>query len=132
MKFHATVAVNNSIIEYFSIYELERHFREHEVIFRGINYSLKFSSKNIGVSLSGSKEKIRKAVKNLYETARRRMHGIETEPARFVPEKMKHYLETLADDEKYQKLYKFCVDDYMQNNQGQALHPELDENFKTS
>lgn len=132
MNLNATVSISANIVEALSIYELEKHFRDFDVHFRGIQYGARHAGgKNIGLSVTGTKDNIRRSIKSLYTVANKRINGIETEPAKFIPDSLKHYLNTLESEDKYDKLYSYCADEYMKYcaQSDDMPHPEVQENF---
>lgn len=131
MRVIASVALSTSIIEIFSLSELESHFLSHSVYLKSINCSTKNAKQSINIKLSGSKENIRKSVKALYALASHISLGIETAPARKIPENLQYHFATLKDREKYEKLYRHCADEYIKHcsKNDETPHPEVVEDF---
>ncbi len=132
MRLNASVSIPADIVKDFSLNELERHFRKHEVIFRGLNFSIKEPATKVAVfSLNGSKENLRMSIRNLYTLSTQVKSGMENKPARSVPDDIRAKLEILKDKDSYDKLYNFCADEYMKHCalNDQMPHPEVSENF---
>lgn len=131
MRFNASVSISASLVEEINIAELEKHFRKHEVVFKGFNFSIKENTKMANFSLNGTKPNLRMSIKNLYTYASQKVNGMETRPAKYVPDSVKSHLNVMQDKEKYERLYNYCADEYMKHcaRNDQMPHPEVNEDF---
>lgn len=127
MRVNATASISKSIIDALTINDLERHFVNFSVSLRGIKYE----TQQIVLSLNGTKDDLRTAVKALYVSANKVFNGVETNAAKFVPENLRTYLCKLENESSYQKDFDHQADEYMKqcalNNV--MPHPEVMEDF---
>lgn len=141
MKINAIVSMPYTVVDSFKIHELEEHFISYGVVLRSFGFCNKIATnkspnvpegtKLINLSLTGTKEELRKSVKSLYSSANQILNGVETQIAEYIPESIKSDLMVLENGNRYTEQYADYAQKYMKHCalHDQMPHPEVLEGY---
>jgi AAA15 family ATPase/GTPase len=123
MKVNASVEIDKSCIEYFSLTALEKFFSSHKTEFIGLELVTESKYK---LNLRGTKDQLRKAIRSLlYRQSQKQKIKFD------IPQKLKVQLDELKNSSLYRKNYDKVAEDYMKYCvlHDEIPHPEVDEGF---
>ena len=118
MKINASAAIAKSIASQFTITELEAFFLDYAVGLKNI----RFNAGSIQVTLNGSKEQIRDAIKTLYTGEHNK-----NQSSKELPIELQNLAKTLTNKFSYQEQFDNMADEYIRSCaiNGIEPHPEV-------
>ncbi len=127
----AMVLASQKILEVMGS-DLNSHFMKHGVSLLNVLPAKKFGPDSVTLLLSGKEENIKTSLQSLKKVCYGKEMGFESSPIKSIPPKLKHYLEIMTDEEKFNKTFLFCSKEYIENckKNNIAPHPEVIESIK--
>lgn len=127
---HATVITSQKLIDVIGK-DLNVFFSTHEVSLVSISPITTFGPDAIAITLEGKQQNIEKSVSQLKVFFYQKENGLEVNPIKSLPPRIKGYLQDMEDDSKFEKLFKFCSKDYLDFCKSNKIkpHPEVEESI---
>ena len=130
---HAMVVTSQKVVELMGR-DLSFHFTKYKVSLVNIADAENYGPDAITLVLAGKENDIKKSLSHLRKICEAIEAGIEFTPIRSLPPVLKGYLQDMENNEKFEKLFSYCREDYLNfcKKNNVTPHPEVvEENVKS-
>ena len=127
---HAMIVASQKVIDLMGK-DLASHFFRHKVSLVNVAPAQFYGPDAVSLVLEGKQDDIKKSLKQLKKICYQKEIGIESTPIQSLPPVLRGYFTDIEDSERFEKLYKFCSKEYLDNciKNDITPHPEVLESL---
>lgn len=127
---HAAVITTQKVVNILGR-DLPDYFSKYKVNLINIAPAESYGPEAITLILSGTEKNIKSCLDQIKTICTSKKLGIETAPIKSLPPALKGYLSDMENQERYNKIFSFCLNDYLKHCKENGLkpHPEVIEDL---